>query len=184
MLNTPEFAAYASEKLILVEVDFPHNKPLPDDQQKANRKLYQTYLVPGFPTLIFTDAQGKLKGQDGYAAGGPAAGGLRAFLSRVDSKVTGIPQPAPLPAAAGSADAAAAASEGAPLPSDVEIKLSGISGFKKHPLALINGRYFELDDKETFSMSGRQVTIKCIEIGTETVRVLVNGSERVLKLSP
>src|SRR5690242_722587 len=36
VFETPEFAAFAKENLVLVEVDFPHSKPQSAEQKQAN----------------------------------------------------------------------------------------------------------------------------------------------------
>src|SRR6516164_4462442 len=45
VFDKPEFADFAQSKLVLVEVDFPHNKTLPQDQQEANARLDKTYSI-------------------------------------------------------------------------------------------------------------------------------------------
>lgn len=63
VLDSPEFAKFAQEKLVLVEVDFPRKKPLEAKQQKANDKLMDKYKVEIYPTLVLTDAKGKKQGE-------------------------------------------------------------------------------------------------------------------------
>lgn len=71
---TDEFADYAKKNLILVEIDFPRSKPLPEAQQKANDKLKAEYNIRGFPTLVVLDSTGKKLGEEvGYGGGGPKA---------------------------------------------------------------------------------------------------------------
>jgi len=74
VLDTPEFQAYATKNVVLVEVDFPNKKAITDDLKKANAALKTKYDVSGFPTLIVLDSNGKEIGrQVGYAEGGPSA---------------------------------------------------------------------------------------------------------------
>ncbi len=71
VFSKPEFAEYARKHLVLVEVDFPRRKVLPQDLKAANQKLQKEYEVKGFPTLVLLDSQGKKVGQMvGYGGGG------------------------------------------------------------------------------------------------------------------
>jgi protein disulfide-isomerase len=78
---TDEFADYAKKNLVLVEIDFPRAKPLPEAQQKANDKLKGEFKVRGFPTLVVLDSSGKKLGEEvGYGGGGP-----KAVLGKLDT---------------------------------------------------------------------------------------------------
>jgi thioredoxin-related protein len=71
----PEFHHYADQNYILVTVDFPHGKQLPDDLKAQNDTLNKQFKIDGFPTLIVLDADGKELGRTvGYNPGsGPTA---------------------------------------------------------------------------------------------------------------
>jgi thiol-disulfide isomerase/thioredoxin len=71
ILSTPDFARYASEKLVLVEVDFPKGKPQSAEVKSQNAALAQRYRVQGFPTVIVLDGNGRQVGELGYQEGGP-----------------------------------------------------------------------------------------------------------------
>ncbi len=72
--STPEFADYAAKNLVLVELDFPHEKPQTDELKAANKALQQKYKVSGFPTTVVLSGDGeKLKEFVGYQEGGPGA---------------------------------------------------------------------------------------------------------------
>jgi protein disulfide-isomerase len=73
VFSKPEFQAWAKEHVVLLEVDFPRKKQLPEDLQKQNKKLQQEYKIEGYPTIVFLDAKGKDIGRSGYVEGGPAA---------------------------------------------------------------------------------------------------------------
>jgi len=74
VLDTPPFKDYASQNLILMLVDFPQSKQLPQNVQDQNDKLQKQYDVQGFPTFILIDKNGKVLGQQvGYLDGGPSA---------------------------------------------------------------------------------------------------------------
>jgi thioredoxin-related protein len=70
----PQFATYAQTNLVLVEVDFPNNKPQSDDLKAANAALAKKYVVEGYPTLVALKPNGAaIWRTDGYLEGGPAA---------------------------------------------------------------------------------------------------------------
>lgn len=72
ILTTPEFTAYATDNLILVELDFPRSKSIEAGLRANNERLAQKYGIRGFPTVVVLDAHGKVLGKLGYQAGGPA----------------------------------------------------------------------------------------------------------------
>ena len=71
VLNQPDFNTFAANKLILVKLDFPRKKQIPEAEQ--NRKLQQEYAIEGFPTYVLLDPAGKeMRRQVGYLEGGPS----------------------------------------------------------------------------------------------------------------
>lgn len=77
---TAEFSQYAREKLVLVELDFPRNKPQPAAVKQQNRSLAQKMGVEGYPTVIVLNSSGKQVGKMGYQQGGP-----KPFIQRLSS---------------------------------------------------------------------------------------------------
>lgn len=80
VLKTPEFAKWANDNVVLVELDFPRRTPQQPEIQKQNMELQQAFAVQGYPTVWFAKAtkkDGKINfeqlGSTGYVAGGPAA---------------------------------------------------------------------------------------------------------------
>jgi len=71
VLGTAEFKAYAKEKLVLVKLDFPKQRELPEKTRQQNQAAMSKYGVRGFPTLLVLDASGRNLGKLGYMAGGP-----------------------------------------------------------------------------------------------------------------
>jgi protein disulfide-isomerase len=59
VLTSAEFESFAKDNLVLVEVDFPRNKPQTPEQTKANKELAKKYKVEGYPTVIVFDSAGK-----------------------------------------------------------------------------------------------------------------------------
>jgi len=75
-----EFNDYAAEKLVLVELDYPSQKPQSDELKKTNEALQEKFQVQGFPTILALDGDGKeLWRQVGYMPGGP-----KAWLAKLD----------------------------------------------------------------------------------------------------
>lgn len=79
VLKTPEFAAWAKNNVVLVELDFPRRTPQLPEIQKQNNELQQLFEVRGYPTIWFAQPSkkdGKVNldklGSTGYVAGGPA----------------------------------------------------------------------------------------------------------------
>jgi thioredoxin-related protein len=80
VFRTPEFTKWANENVVLVELDFPRNKPLTPELQKQNYELQQVFGVQGYPTVWFVNGtqgeDGKVNfdklGSQGYVAGGPS----------------------------------------------------------------------------------------------------------------
>ena len=71
VFSTPEFASYAKTNLVLMEVDFPRQKKLPENVKAANEALLKKYGVEGFPTIIVLNGEGKKVGELNYEPGGP-----------------------------------------------------------------------------------------------------------------
>jgi len=73
-----EFKDWASENVILVELDFPKSKVQSNEIKRQNQQLQQQFSVRGYPTIHFVSPE---KSQDGvtlrnlgntgYMAGGP-----------------------------------------------------------------------------------------------------------------
>lgn len=80
ILSQPQFKDYAAKNLVLVEVDFPRQKPQSVETRKQNQELFERYQVEGFPTLIALNGEGKTVWRfDGFYTAGVAA-----FLAELD----------------------------------------------------------------------------------------------------
>jgi thioredoxin-related protein len=72
VFNTEEFAKFAKDNLVLVEVDFPRRKKLPGDLAAANEKLSDQFNIEAFPTIIVLNAEGKeIRRTQGYQGESP-----------------------------------------------------------------------------------------------------------------
>ena len=80
VLLTPEFAKWAKDNVVLVELDFPRRTPQSEEIKNQNNGMQQAFGIQGFPTIYFATAkikEGKPSftgiGSTGYVAGGPTA---------------------------------------------------------------------------------------------------------------
>lgn len=81
VLNSSVFRKYADKNVVVIEVDFPQNKPQSDELKKNNAALQDQFKVDAFPTLIVLDQEGKEIGrQVGYDAGGP-----KPFIAKLEA---------------------------------------------------------------------------------------------------
>lgn len=78
---SPEFAEAAS-RYVLVELDFPRNKPQTPELKAKNREWQQKYAVNSFPTILLLDAKsgdvfGRVAGFGGQTA--------KEYLAKLDT---------------------------------------------------------------------------------------------------
>ncbi len=99
VFRTPEFTAWAKEKVVLVELDFPRKTPQSEDIKMQNAQMQQLFQVQGYPTVWLvkpTTKDGKTNfdqlGKTGYVAGGPATwiAGANTMLEKY------VPDPKPV----------------------------------------------------------------------------------------
>jgi len=72
VFSTSEFQSFAKKNFVLLLVDFPKMKQVPENVAKQNNELQQKYGVRGYPTVIIMDADGKVLDTNGYQPGGAA----------------------------------------------------------------------------------------------------------------
>jgi protein disulfide-isomerase len=68
-----EFKEFARENVVLVELDFPRRKALPQELAAQNEALLDQFRVQGFPTVILLDHQGNVRARTGYSRQSPSA---------------------------------------------------------------------------------------------------------------
>ncbi|GDY11934.1 hypothetical protein LBMAG53_08120 [Planctomycetota bacterium] len=73
VFSTPEFQAAAPKRFVLVELDYPQNKPQSDAIKLQNAKLKSGFSIKGYPSIYLTDAEGRPYAKTGYQEGGPEA---------------------------------------------------------------------------------------------------------------
>ncbi len=181
VFDQPAFVAYAQQKLILVEVDFPREKRQTPGLHATNEELAKRFNVSGFPTIIVLDANGNKLLRDGYEEGG--APNYIALLERVIKKTEATqatsekpaPPPAPKP--------------WQPIPQAPpvvfsKLDLKGIVGSKSRRFALINNQTLAAGEKAMIRMESGPIEIMCKEIRDDSVLVMVKGESepKVLRL--
>ena len=78
------FKAYARDNLVLLTLDFPRQKKLPQAEVDQNNRLLQQFDVSGFPTIMLIDSNGKEIARTGYQPGGaePYVKHLKSLLAK------------------------------------------------------------------------------------------------------
>ncbi|GAB4248258.1 MAG: hypothetical protein Kow0079_00320 [Vicingaceae bacterium] len=80
VFDKEEFKKWAAENVVLLELDFPRKKFIPDEIKKQNYSLQQAFGVTGYPTIwvFYLDQDTETKqyqinavGKTGYMRGGP-----------------------------------------------------------------------------------------------------------------
>jgi thioredoxin-related protein len=88
VFSSHAFVTYARQNLVLVELDFPQRKVLPDKVKKQNALLASRYKVEGYPTVVLLAPNGKVLGQlDGYEGQKPAE--VIAWMQKLKKKRAG-----------------------------------------------------------------------------------------------
>ncbi len=80
VFETADFSKYATNNLVLVEIDFPNGKPQSDELRQQNRQLQEQSGIEGFPTIVVLNSEGKPLGKAGYISGGP-----QPFIKEIES---------------------------------------------------------------------------------------------------
>jgi len=89
VLDTPLFAEWAKENVVLVELDYPRRKQLPPNIIEQNTQLKQMFNIRGYPTVFFCDpiiesntiTDWNILGNCGY---NPAENGTQAWINHVE----------------------------------------------------------------------------------------------------
>lgn len=97
VFRSPEFIEYARQALVLVDVDFPENRPQSEELQRANLALKEKFNIgkernEGFPSIVLLNEEGRTVFQEmGYESGGLAL--LLANLTRHAKPASSVAQP-------------------------------------------------------------------------------------------
>lgn len=66
VLKTDQFTRWATENVVLLELDFPKNTNQSPAIEDQNRKLSKRYNIAGYPTVLIIDTDGQVKGKLGH----------------------------------------------------------------------------------------------------------------------
>jgi thioredoxin-related protein len=186
VFSKPEFASFAGENLVLLEIDFPRQKPMPAEVKKANGKLADHYKVGGYPSVHVLDAEGKSLGQTGYMPGGP-----KPFVEKIKSIAGNRLQPRTVakaqpeqpqaeqteqPAEVAEVPAFNGATTFPPKIYD-NLELKGISGAANARFALINNQTISAGETANVKLGESVVKVKCLEIHDDYVVVSIDGTK-------
>ena len=82
VFDTEEFKKFAEKNLVLVEVDFPRRKKLPEGLSEKNQALQEQFKVRGFPTIVLLDSSGKMidTGDEFVGYGGE---GMEKYIAKI-----------------------------------------------------------------------------------------------------
>lgn len=181
IFSQPEFEAFASKNLVLVEIDFPKRTPQAAAVQKANSALVTQYKVDGFPTLIFLNPQGQVVHRGGYQPGG-----AKPFVQEM-TKVLGVTA-GPPPGLVVQARARPAVEPVRELPlyggappappqRYTELVLKSVSGTKNRRFALVNNQTLAVGESARVQLGDSEVKVRCLEVRERSVVVAVEGQE-------
>jgi thioredoxin-related protein len=184
VFSKPEFDAFASENLVLLEIDFPKKKALPAAVKKANAAFADKLKVSGYPTLHLLDADGKSLGEFGYLPGGPTP-----FLAKIKSvggdrlKRAAVAETKPKQSEADptSAEPPPPAFNGAPtFPPKTwsGLELKGIAGPANARLAMINNQTLGAGETGKVKLGDSVVKVKCLEVHDDRAVVMIEGSNQ------
>ena len=73
VFSQPAFQAEAPKRFVLLKLDFPRNRQLPEETKKQNSEWRDKFAIKGYPTIVLADAEGKPYAKTGYRPGGPKA---------------------------------------------------------------------------------------------------------------
>ena len=167
VFDQPAFAAFAQNKLIMVELDFPR-KPQTAELRANNEAWKEKFEIAGYPTIILLDAYGNKLMRTGYRAGGPA--NYIAHLETIPALKNKIVAPGAAPS-----DKTLPTVAPAPPARPTELTLKAIVGAKTRRLALVNDQTLGVGEKGTVKLESGPVEIVCKEIRDDSVLILVKG---------
>ncbi|MEN8774029.1 MAG: thioredoxin family protein [Akkermansiaceae bacterium] len=71
VFSKKSFSSGVEKDFVVVVLDYPRKKKLPEDQTKVNKEIAKKYGLRSYPTVMLMDSKGKVfKSMSGYAGGG------------------------------------------------------------------------------------------------------------------
>ena len=80
VFSQTDFIKFASESLVLVEIDFPKKKVQSEELKVQNKALAEKYSIRGFPTVLLLSHDAELIEKTGYLSGG-----AKAYVNHINS---------------------------------------------------------------------------------------------------
>ncbi|MCO6493650.1 MAG: thioredoxin family protein [Phaeodactylibacter sp.] len=89
VFSQPEFKKWANKNVILLELDFPRRKQIPDEIRQQNYSLQQAFQVRGYPTVWVFNLEKNKDGQYAIEALGQTGytPTVQQFTSGVDQMI-------------------------------------------------------------------------------------------------
>ncbi|MCM8526181.1 MAG: thioredoxin family protein, partial [Lentisphaeraceae bacterium] len=72
VFDKDNFLVNLQKEYVLLKIDFPQSKPLPEAEQERNEQLSEDYSIEGFPTVLLMDKDGRTFAKTGFRDEGPA----------------------------------------------------------------------------------------------------------------
>lgn len=66
VFDTPEFQQWATDNVVLLELDFPKRTPQDPQTLAQNKRLARKYNIAGYPTVLFLNTDGGVMGKQGH----------------------------------------------------------------------------------------------------------------------
>ena len=88
VFSKPEFKKWADKNVILLELDFPRRKQIPNEIRQQNASLQQAFKVRGYPTVWVFNLE-KNTGNEGYSI---EALGQTGYTATVQEFTSGVDQ--------------------------------------------------------------------------------------------
>ena len=85
VFSTKVFKDYAKDNFVLLVIDFPRTKPMPQQIREQNSMLARVYGVRGFPTVLILDKNGNEVTRTGYKAVGAET--FVAYLKNIKERI-------------------------------------------------------------------------------------------------
>ena len=80
VFSQADFQEFASDSLVLVEIDFPKNKVQSEELKVQNKALAKKYSIRGYPTILLLTPEAELIEKTGYQSGG-----AKAYVSHIQN---------------------------------------------------------------------------------------------------
>ena len=80
VFSRADFQEFASDSLVLVEIDFPKNKVQSEELKVQNKALAKKYSIRGYPTILLLTPEAELIEKTGYQSGG-----AKAYVSHIQN---------------------------------------------------------------------------------------------------